>query len=248
MFKQSNKLITKRFENAGLRSQITRNSIARRNRSPFSSLNSSKKPTPSSGILAFVGAGFATTIVLSSFANSVYAEGPIQNGAISSSTCPLDTMPAALYNTTDENLRAAKEEFIQLLGMGQVDLDLGARTAHSSTEWSPAPNGVLDRYDIIVKPGNTKEVSEIAKICHRRRIPMTAYSGGTSLEGTLAAVNGGVCIDFCRMNKILTVRKDDLDVTVEPGVGYVDLNQHLASQGLYFPVDPGPGAQIGGMV
>lgn len=157
-------------------------------------------------------------------------------------------MPKIFYDKSTENLNGAIAEFSKLLGPHRVDLNLGARISHSSTEWSPAPRGELDRFDIIVSPSSTEEVSAIAKICHRRRIPMTAFSGGTSLEGTLAATQGGVCIDFKLMNKILTVRKNDLDVTVQPGVGYIDLNQKLAEQGLFFPPDPGPGAQIGGMM
>lgn len=157
-------------------------------------------------------------------------------------------MPRVSYNTTEANLRDATKEFVDLLGASRVNLDLGSRISHSSTEWSAAPRGDLDRFDVIVSPKTTEEVSAIAKICHRRRIPMIAFCGGTSLEGTLAATQGGVCIDFRLMNKVIEVRKSDLDVTVQPGVGYVDLNASLASEGLYFPPDPGPGAQIGGMM
>lgn len=157
-------------------------------------------------------------------------------------------MPLITYNTSEENLESARREFESLLGTDKVILDLGARISHSSTEWSAAPRGDLDRYAIIVCPSSTAEVSAVAKICHRRRIPMTAFSGGTSLEGTLAATNGGVCVDFKLMNKIIAVRKDDVDATVQPGVSYGDLNQFIAKQGLYFPPDPGPGAQIGGMI
>lgn len=90
----------------------------------------------------------------------------------------------------------------------------------------------------------------VFKVCHRRRIPIIAFGGGTSLEGTLAAIHGEICIDFGRMNKILEVHEKDMDVTVQPGVGYLELNDMLAatSSGLFFPPDPGPGAQIGGMI
>lgn len=77
---------------------------------------------------------------------------------------------------------------------------------------------------------------------------MIAFSGGTSLEGTLAAIHGGVCVDFKLMNKIIAVHKDDMDVVVQPAVPYVELNQQLAAHNLFFPPDPGPGAQIGGMI
>lgn len=78
---------------------------------------------------------------------------------------------------------------------------------------------------------------------------MIGFSGGTSLEGTLAAQHREVCIDFNRhMNQVLEVRKDDMDVTVQPSVGYQELNELLAKDVMFFPPDPGPGAQIGGMI
>ena len=78
---------------------------------------------------------------------------------------------------------------------------------------------------------------------------MIPFSGGTSLEGALAAITkGGVCIDFKLMNRVLAVHDKDLDVVVQPGVDYEKLNQMLAKDGLFFPPDPGPGACIGGMV
>lgn len=86
------------------------------------------------------------------------------------------------------------------------------------------------------------------KVCHKRVIPVTAYSGGTSLEGHFAPTRGGVCIDFSRMNKILGVHKQDLDVVVQPALGWEELNDELSKDGLFFPPDPGPGAMVGGMV
>jgi D-lactate dehydrogenase (cytochrome) len=86
------------------------------------------------------------------------------------------------------------------------------------------------------------------KICHRRSLPVTAFSGGTSLEGHFASTRGGVCIDFERMDKLLALHTHDLDVVVQPSLGWEDLNDLLAEHGLFFPPDPGPGAKIGGMV
>lgn len=199
------------------------------------------------------GTCIAATIAAIYSSNTIaHAEGPAakiltpeQNA---SSTCPLDSMPTVRYDSTPENMKGAKEELEKLLGKERVSEELGSRISHSSTEWSAAPRGELDKFALVVSPNSTEEVSKIAKICHKRRIPMVAYSGGTSLEGTLAAVQGGVCIDFRLMDKVIAIRKDDLDVTVQPAVGYEQLNEQLAGQGLFFPPDPGPGAQIGGMV
>lgn len=167
---------------------------------------------------------------------------------VNASTCSLKDMPEISYDTSEANITGAKEELVRLLGADRVIMELGQRIAHSSTEWSEAPGGDKDHFAMIVNPRSTEEVSAIAKICHRRRIPMTGFSGGTSLEGTLAATYGGVCIDFRLMNKVLEVRKKDLDVTVQPSVGYEELNEKIAQEGLFFPPDPGPGAQIGGMI
>ncbi|KAI4205280.1 MAG: hypothetical protein LQ350_000602 [Teloschistes chrysophthalmus] len=97
-------------------------------------------------------------------------------------------------------------------------------------------------------PGCASDVSEIMRICSRRKIPAIGYSGGTSFSGALTATRRGISIDFKRMNKILHVHKDDMDVVVQPAVGWQDLNQELESYGLFFPPDPGPGAKIGGMI
>ena len=120
--------------------------------------------------------------------------------------------------------------------------------SHSGSEWSSYPTLPNDKPFAIITPGSTEEVSQIMKVCHRRRIPVTAYSGGTSLEGHFAATRGGICIDFSRMDKILKLHKDDLDVVVQPAVGWETLNEELGEQGLFFPPDPGPGAMIGGMI
>ena len=198
-------------------------------------------------------AGLATLAVGYSYLpTTAYAEAFVEdelaNESHRSSTCSLKQMPALTFDTTKANITAAEQELVALLGSERVTHEVGPRISHSSTEWSTAPHGELDRFDIVVYPTTTEEVSRIARTCHQRRIPMIAFSGGTSLEGTLAATHGGVCIDFKLMNKVLALRPDDLDVTVQPGVPYEDLNQTVAAHNLFFPPDPGPGSQIGGMI
>lgn len=152
------------------------------------------------------------------------------------------------YHTSQKEIASAKALFIEVLGEDGVGDDLGTRIAHSSTSWSPAPNGDLDRPSLIVYPKTTEDVSQIMRICWSMRIPVIPFSGGTSLEATLAAQNNEICIDFSRMRKFIALNKDDMDVVVEPGVGYEELNEQLAAHDLFFPPDPGPGAQIGGMI
>lgn len=120
--------------------------------------------------------------------------------------------------------------------------------SHAGSEWSSYNEKDSEKPFLIVFPSTTEEVSKIMKVCHLRRIPVTAYSGGTSLEGHFSPTRGGICIDFERMNRILELHPRDLDVIVQPAVGWEELNEELAEQGLFFPPDPGPGAKIGGMV
>lgn len=164
------------------------------------------------------------------------------------STAPLASTTPPSHNTAPTNLEAAWTDFRDIVGEENITTEPSELASHSGSEWSSHPSLPGDRPFCVVRPASTEDVSEIMKICHRRRIPVTAYSGGTSLEGHFAATRGGICIDFSRMDKILKLHKDDLDVVVQPAVGWESLNEELADQGLFFPPDPGPGAMIGGMV
>ena len=94
---------------------------------------------------------------------------------------------------------------------------------------------------------SNQEISEIVKICVRYKKPIIPYGTGTSLEGHLAALQGGVCINISAMNKVLEVNENDLDCRVQAGVTRKQLNQHLRNSGLFFPIDPGADASLGGM-
>ncbi|KAH2696742.1 hypothetical protein KXW03_000266, partial [Aspergillus fumigatus] len=109
----------------------------------------------------------------------------------------------------------------------------------------------LDTLPIAVAyPRNTDQVSTIARICHKWKVPIIPYSGGSSLEGHTAAPFGGVSMDFMYMDQIIKINEDDMDVVVQPSVQWVDLNEKLKQMGsgLFFPMDPAPSAKIGGMI
>src|SRR6058998_10497 len=101
--------------------------------------------------------------------------------------------------------------------------------------------------DAVVFPESTEEVRDIVDLCRRHKTPMIPYGVRTSLEGHVLAIHGGVCIDLSRMNKVISVHEADMDAVVQAGVTRKQLNEHIRHTGLFFPIDPGADATLGGM-
>ena len=120
-----------------------------------------------------------------------------------------------------------------------ISTDPNDLLAHGYSEWSSVNVDVLPV--AVAYPQSTEQVSVMAKICQKWKVPIVPFSGGSSLEAHTGAPFGGLSIDFTHMDKIIRFNPDDMDVVVQPGLCWTDLNEELASQGsgLFFPVDPG---------
>ncbi|WDK11064.1 glycolate oxidase [Colletotrichum graminicola] len=184
-----------------------------------------------------------TTMGVSYYLGTLVPPSPSEN-----STLPLAQTIAPVHKLNKENLEAAWTDFVNIVGEEHVSTLPTDIELHANSEWSSHSAKPDERPFCVVFPSSTEEVSEIMKICHQRRIPVVGYSGGTSLEGHFTPTRGGISIDFGRMNKVLQLHQEDLDVVVQPAVGWEALNDQLAKTGLFFPPDPGPGAMIGGMI
>ena len=149
-------------------------------------------------------------------------------------------------NTTDTTLRQGLSEVT-----ARLVRDYGERavTNHAVREQHSHGEGLADAGmpDIVVFPQTNDEVASIVRLCNAARIPVIAFGVGTSLEGHVAALYGGVCVDLSRMDRVLEVNDADLDCRVQAGVTREALNAELKGTGLFFPIDPGANATIGGM-
>jgi len=148
---------------------------------------------------------------------------------------PAMTLAAAEHQTAIDELRVIFKD--------RLSTSTGVRDHHSKDESWHHPH----RPDAVVFPNSTEEVAEIVRICARHNTPVVAYGTGTSLEGNVIPHQGGVVVDLANMNQVLRVNAEDLDVTVQARVTRKELNAHIRDQGLFFPIDPGADASLGGM-
>ncbi len=125
----------------------------------------------------------------------------------------------------------------------RVSTSESVREHHSHGESWHAPG----LPDVVVFPTSTEEVVAIVKLCAERHTPIVPFGMGSSLEGHVNAIHGGVSIDMTRMTRVLRLSPEDLDITVEAGLTRLKLDAHLKNTGLMFPIDPGADATLGGM-
>lgn len=164
-----------------------------------------------------------------------------------SSTLKLSGLKSPQYANPDQ-LMLAFQEISKIVGSDNVTKNNETKKDHSDTYWNSHHSKADELPYCVIYPKSTEEVSEIMKVCFKYRVPVVPFSGGTSLEGHFIPTRKGFCIDINNMNQILEFHEKDLDITVQPGIAWEDLNDYLADKGFMFGCDPGPNAEIGGMI
>lgn len=152
------------------------------------------------------------------------------------------------YYCSDSELSLAIKELKASIGESKVTntaVELENHTENVFTPLSPLPH---EKPKWVIYGTSTEEISQIMKILHKYNVPVVPFSGGTSLEGHFFSTRAGVVLNTSRMDRVLKVNHDDLDVLVEAGVNWVDLNAELDGKQLMFGCDCGPNGLIGGMV
>lgn len=144
-----------------------------------------------------------------------------------------------MHQAVTEVIESLKKRFADRVSVAVAVREQHARGEGLATSLPP---------DVVVWPLDKHEVCTILELCNERQVPVIAFGAGSSLEGHVSAPYGGVTIDMSRMNAVLQVNAADGDCVVQPGITREDLNAYLKGTGLFFPVDPGANATIGGMV
>ncbi|CAK1364392.1 unnamed protein product [Cercospora beticola] len=149
------------------------------------------------------------------------------------------------YASHAQMLKAANE-IVTILGEDAVSFDEDVIEHHGRSDWSTSNTAV--RPVAVVYPKTTEDVVAIARACNKHNVPIVPFGAGSSVEGNFSSPHSGICVDFTHMDQVIAFRPEDMDITVQPGVNWVDLNNKIAESGLFLPLDPSPTAQIGGMV
>ncbi|PYH76782.1 hypothetical protein BO82DRAFT_194985 [Aspergillus uvarum CBS 121591] len=214
-----------------------------RSQKPFfsrsSSSSSQQRALERSGTLSLVGTAVATAVV------TLLASKAWDGTAAPTEAEAAKTQSGGRYADRPTMLKAVNE-LKSILGDEFVSMDAEDIENHGYSDWSTS--NTTERPVAVVSPATTEQVSQIARVCSKYRVPMVPFGAGSSVEGNFSAPHSGICIDLSRMNQVVAVYEPDMNVTVQAGVRWVDLNNQLKSTGLFLPMDPSPTAYVGGMI
>ncbi|KAL4947092.1 hypothetical protein BDW69DRAFT_190512 [Aspergillus filifer] len=202
---------------------------------PIRHTSTGKGPGRNRGSIALVLGGFGLVALgfgISQFTNQLYQ--PTRDGLL-----------PVTYADRKGMLLAARE-IQELLGDNVVSFDEDEIEARGFSDWSTSNSS--GRAVAVVYPKTTDEVARAAQVCYKHNVPIVPYGAGSSVEGNASSPYGGILIDLAQMNQIVAFHPEDMDVVVQPGVNWVDLNTTIAHEELFLPLDPSPTATIGGMV
>ncbi|GMM33209.1 hypothetical protein DASC09_005340 [Saccharomycopsis crataegensis] len=207
----------------------------------YSSSTKSASTTTSTNLALTVGLTLGGSLAGYYFAQASQAS----SGPLKSTTSLADLKP--LKYAEGESLKRGFQE-IEALMKDDFTRSPSELEYHSDSYFNVHKANPDEKPKLIVYPHSTEQVSEIMKICNKYKIPIVPFSGGTSLEGQYISTIPGIVIDFSKMNQILQLNASDLDVSVQAGVGWQELDEFLKPHNLLFGPDPGPGGMIGGMI
>ncbi|KAG8968558.1 hypothetical protein FRC03_006958 [Tulasnella sp. 419] len=200
---------------------------------------------PPSGGSSKSGSGGRNAILLTLAATLGAAGGAIITQATGDAT--KNKTPEFGKFGTREDFSNAIHELKETLGETKVSTEQAVLDIHG---FSPNAHHPGVPHSVVIFPESTEDVVKVVKTANKYLMPIVAFSGGTSLEGHFGGYEGGgICIDMSGMNHILKINVEDCDMIVQPGISWEEVNHTLKDQGipLFFPLDPGPGATIGGM-
>ncbi|OUM53550.1 hypothetical protein BVG19_g2843 [[Candida] boidinii] len=235
--------ITRSFQT----SSVARNELKKQTEKPSDEqskdeTNKEQKPFFSSDFVQKTAVAFLGALIGATYVSYQVASEPPEFLFPSSSTTQLSKVIPPTYGKPQK----AVDEITALLGPNKVNDVQSNLDAHSDTYWQTEHPTPEQRPQLVVYPESTEEVSEVLKICHKHKVPVIPFSGGTSLEGHFIPTRGGICVDISRMNKIIKLNETDLDVTVQGGLGWEELRDYLSDYNLLYSPDPGPSATIAG--
>lgn len=208
---------------------------------------SSKVPPRKSVPIASVLLSSAVGVASYFYGKKQVTDNPPEDLFPLTSTTKLSGISSPIY-CTDAELQNAIDEIKQIIGTSNVTNSTVEIESHTENGFTPHSPKAHEKPKWVVYGSSTEEVSQIMRIVHKYNVPVVPFSGGTSLEGHFFSTRPGIVLDTSRMNKILRINHDDLDVVLEAGVNWVKLNEELQGDRLLFGCDCGPNGLIGGMV